>query len=299
MSAAGLTDPAWLELPAAERSKTFQAKPVWQRAIVVAAGPVTNFLLAFLILMGFALAYGENRTPAAVGAVEKGSAAQSIGLQPGDRIVSIGGRSMDTFNDLFFYVQGRAGQQVRIEFDRSGTTMARDVVIGRAHEKDEYGNEADIGRLGIAPPKPIFVRIGLLEAPRVAWHELGNLLRVTGEGLGQLVSGQRPVKDMSGVVGMAKISSEQLNLGFAPFLWMVALISINLGFINLLPVPMLDGGHLLFYAIEAVRRRPVTPQIQEWAFRGGLVAILALFVVVTYNDLDKVGLWRHLAGLIG
>jgi regulator of sigma E protease len=299
MSAAGLTDPAWLELPANERARTFQAKSVWQRAIVVAAGPVTNFILAFLILMGLALAYGDNRTPSTVGLVEPSSAAQSIGLQPGDRITAIGGRSMSTFEDLLFYVQGRSGEQVRIEFNRGGTAMARDVTIGRAHVKDANGNEPNIGRLGIGPTQPVFVRVGVLEAPGVALRELGNLLRVTGEGLGQLLTGRRSVKEMSGVVGMAGVSGEQLSLGFAPFIWLVAFISINLGFINLLPVPMLDGGHLLFYAIEAVRRRPVTPQIQEWAFRGGLVAILALFVVVTFNDLDKVGLWQHLRGLIG
>ena len=300
MSAAGLTDPAWLELPADQRSRTFQAKPVWQRAIVVAAGPVTNFILAFLILLGFALAYGDDRTPSTVGVVEPGSAAQSIGLQSGDRITSIGGRSMSTFEDMLYYVRGRAGQQVHIEFDRKGVAMERDVKIGEAHEKDAYGNEQPgIGRLGIGPTHPIFVRVGVLEAPGVALRELGNLLRVTGEGLGQLLMGQRSVKDMSGVVGMASVSGQQLELGIAPFIWLIAFISINLGFINLLPIPMLDGGHLLFYAIEAVRRRPVTPQIQEWAFRGGLVAILALFVVVTFNDLDKAGLWRHLAGLIG
>ena len=299
MSAAGLTDPAWLELPAEERRRTFQAKPVWQRAIVVAAGPVTNFVLAFLILMGFALAYGENRTLPVVGAVEKGSAAETVGLQPGDRITTIGGRAIDTFSDLFFYVQGRAGERVPIVFERGGATLSRDVTIGRLHDRDENGNEIDIGRLGVGPAAPTFAPVGVLEAPGVAWRELGNLLRVTGEGLGQLVSGRRSVRDMSGVVGMAKVSGEQLSLGFAPFLWLIALISINLGFINLLPVPMLDGGHLLFYAIEAVRRRPVTPEIQEWAFRGGLVAILTLFVVVTFNDLDKVGLWKHLAGLIG
>jgi regulator of sigma E protease len=299
MNPASQPDPAWLALPPAERARTFQAKPLWQRAVVVLAGPVTNFFLALLILMGFALAYGDNRTPSTVAGVEAGSAAAAAGLKAGDKITALGGRAVETFEDLAYYVQLRAGEQVRIDFDRNGVAMASDTVIGKRHVKDKFGNEGDIGMLGVRAAQPVFVRVGALQAPGVAARELWALVRQTGQGLGQLISGRRPIKDMSGVVGMVKFSGEQLSMGWPDFIWLVAIISINLGFINLLPVPMLDGGHLLFYAIEAVRRRPVTPTIQEWAFRGGLAAILCLFLVVTFNDLGKVGLWQHLAGLIG
>jgi regulator of sigma E protease len=299
MNPASQPDPAWLALPPAERARTFQAKPLWQRAIVVLAGPVTNFFLAFLILMGFALAYGDNRTPSTVAGVETGSAAAAAGLKAGDRITALGGRTVETFEDLAYYVQLRAGERIRIDFDRNGVAMASDAVIGKRHVKDKFGNEGDIGLLGVRAAQPVFVRVGVLQAPGVASRELWALVGQTGQGLGQLITGRRPIKDMSGVVGMVKFSGEQLSMGWPDFIWLVAIISINLGFINLLPVPMLDGGHLLFYAIEAVRRRPVTPAIQEWAFRGGLAAILCLFLVVTFNDLGKVGLWQHLAGLIG
>jgi regulator of sigma E protease len=299
MNPASQPDPAWLALPPAERARTFQAKPLWQRATVVLAGPATNFFLALLILMGFALAYGDNRTPTTVAGVETGSAAAAAGLKAGDKITALGGRAVETFEDLAYYVQLRAGERVRIDFDRNGIAMANDAVIGKRHVKDKFGNEGDIGMLGVRAAQPVFVRVGVLEAPGVASRELWALVRQTGQGLGQLITGRRPIKDMSGVVGMVKFSGEQLSMGWPDFIWLVAIISINLGFINLLPVPMLDGGHLLFYAIEAVRRRPVTPAIQEWAFRGGLAAILCLFLVVTFNDLGKVGLWQHLAGLIG
>jgi regulator of sigma E protease len=299
MNPASQPDPAWLALPPAERARTFQAKPLWQRATVVLAGPATNFFLALLILMGFALAYGDNRTPTTVAGVETGSAAAAAGLKAGDKITALGGRAVETFEDLAYYVQLRAGERVRIDFDRNGIAMANDAVIGKRHVKDKFGNEGDIGMLGVRAAQPAFVRVGVLEAPGVASRELWALVRQTGQGLGQLITGRRPIKDMSGVVGMVKFSGEQLSMGWPDFIWLVAIISINLGFINLLPVPMLDGGHLLFYAIEAVRRRPVTPAIQEWAFRGGLAAILCLFLVVTFNDLGKVGLWQHLAGLIG
>jgi len=299
MNPASQPDPEWLALPPAERARTFQAKPLWQRAIVVLAGPLTNFFLAFLILMGFALVYGDNRTPTTVAGIETGSAAANAGLKVGDRITALGGRSVGTFEDLAYYVRLRAGEPVTIDFVRNGVAMASDTVIGKHHVKDKFGNEGDVGMLGIRAAQPVFVSVDLLEAPGVAFHELSAIVQQTGQGLGQLITGRRPVKDMSGVVGMVKFSGEQLSMGWPDFIWLVAIISINLGFINLLPVPMLDGGHLLFYAIEAVRRRPVTPAIQEWAYRGGLAAILLLFLVVTFNDLDKVGLWQHLSGLIG
>jgi regulator of sigma E protease len=119
------------------------------------------------------------------------------------------------------------------------------------------------------------------------------------ETLGQVITGRRSVKELGGPLSIAKVSGEQMSLGLDAYVFLIALVSINLGFINLLPVPMLDGGHLFFYAIEAVRRRPVEPQVQEWAFRGGLAAILALMLLVTFNDLGNFGLWKNLAGLIG
>jgi regulator of sigma E protease len=299
MSPAGLSDPDWLALSAEERSRTFQAKPVWQRALVVLAGPFANFLLAFLILLGFTLAYGQNTTTTQIGSVQPKSAAAAAGLQPGDRITALGGRSMATFEDLVFYITIRAGQNVQVDFDRGNQKMSRGVVIGTDHRKDQFGNSQDIGLLGVGPAAMTTAPVGVAEAPGVAFREVRDIIGVTGTTLGQLLTGQRSVKDMSGVVRMAKISGEQLSLGWVAFVGLAAFISINLGFINLLPIPMLDGGHLLFYTIEAIRRRPVTPEIQEWAFRGGLAAILMLFVVVTFNDLSAVGVWKHLAGLIG
>ena len=299
MSPAGLTDPDWLALPPAERARTFQSKPVWQRALVVLAGPFANFLLAFLILLGFTMAFGQNMTPSTAGEIVTNSAAAKAGLRTGDRITALNGRSMTTFNDLLFYVQLRPDEQVHIDFVRGAAAMSSDIVIPRVRIKDEFGNESEVGRLGIGPPRPVLAPVSPLEAPGVAFRYVADIVGVTSTALGQLVTGQRSVKDMSGVVRMAKISGEQLTLGWIAFVYLAAFISINLGFINLLPVPMLDGGHLLFYAIEAIRRRPVTPEIQEWAFRGGLAAILALFLVVTFNDLGAIGLWQHLAGLIG
>ncbi|OYY90277.1 MAG: RIP metalloprotease RseP [Sphingomonas sp. 28-66-16] len=299
MDPSSRADPEWIMLPPEERARTFQAKAIWQRAIIVAAGPVTNFLIAIVILSGFAIAFGDLRTPAVVGSVAPGSAAQAAGLRPGDRITALGGRPVDTFQDMIRYVQIRPGQSVRIDFERGGTPLARDVVVGTVIERDRFGNEPRIGRLGIGNTAARFVPVSPIEAPVVAVRKTGEILGMMGDVIGQIISGRRSVKELGGPLSIAKVSGEQMALGASQFVFLIALVSINLGFINLLPVPVLDGGHLLFYAIEAVRRRPLDPSVQEWAFRGGLAAVLGLMVLVTFNDLGSLGLWNRLAGLIG
>ncbi|NTS64463.1 RIP metalloprotease RseP [Sphingomonas sp. HHU CXW] len=299
MTAAGRSDPDWLLLPAEERARTFQAKPVWQRAIIVAAGPAVNFLLALLILAGFALAYGDARTPAVIGQAMPGTAAATAGLRAGDRIEALGGREVDTFEDMVRFVKIRAGERVRIDYVRAGQPKSVDAVIGTQEQRDRFGNEYKVGLLGIAPTDPVVRSVGLLEAPVVAVRRTGDILEMMVETIGQIVTGRRSVKELGGPLAIAKVSGEQITLGADAFVFLLALVSINLGFINLLPVPMLDGGHLLFYLIEAVRRKPVGPEAQEWAYRGGLAAVLALMMLVTFNDLGNFGLWRHLAGLIG
>jgi regulator of sigma E protease len=299
MNPASQPSAEWLSLPPAERTRTFQAKSLWQRALIVAAGPVTNFIVAIVILSAFALAYGDLRTPAVVGAVMPGSPAQTAGLQAGDRVTSVGGRSFDTFDALARYVLLRPDQRVEIGFVRDGRAITRQATLGRVEQVDRFGNRFVIGQLGVEATEPVLTTVGLVEAPLVGLRQSGDIVRMTVDGLGQIVSGRRSIKELSGPVGTARIAGEQLSLGWLAFVYLIAAISINLGFINLLPVPMLDGGHLLFYAIEAVRRRPLNAEAQEWAFRGGLAALAALILLVTFNDLGAFGLWKNLAGLIG
>jgi len=299
MNPASQPDAAWLALPAAERAQTFQAKPLWQRAIIVAAGPAINLILAVLILAGFAYTYGVDRTPAVVGSVLAGAPAAKAGLQPGDRILSIDGRPIESFTDVARYALIRPGEQVTLRIDRGGRTIATPLAIGVVHQRDRFGNEYRIGRMGIAGGTPVLAPVSLAEAPVAGVRMTASIISGTLETLGQIISGRRSIDELGGPIRIAKISGEQMALGLPAFVWLVAMLSINLGFINLLPVPMLDGGHLFFYAIEAIRRRPLEPRVQEWAFRGGLAAVLALMLIVTFNDLSAVGLWQRLAGLIG
>lgn len=299
MNAVSQPSAEWLALPPDERNATFQAKPVWQRAIIVAAGPAVNFVAAVLILAGFAMAYGDSRTSTVIGQAVPGTVAAKVGLRAGDRVTALGGREMATFDDMVRYVKIRAGEPVRIDYVRDGSVRTTQAVIGTLTQRDRFGNEFKVGLLGISPARPVIVPVSPLEAPVVAVRQTGEIVSMMVETIGQVITGRRSMKELGGPLSIAKVSGEQITLGVQAFVFLIALVSINLGFINLLPVPMLDGGHLMFYAIEAVRRKPVAAETQEWAYRGGLTAILTLMLVVTFNDLGNLGLWKSLAGLIG
>jgi len=299
MNPASQPSPEWLSLPARERAQTFQAKPLWQRAIIVAAGPIANFLVAIAILAAFAFAFGQNVTPAQVGQVDPKGAAAKAGLQAGDRITALDGRAVDRFRDVMTFTVMRAGETVTIDYDRGGQVHQATATIGTLKEKDRFGNLSTRGVLGFYAVKPVVQPVAIWEAPIVGVSQTVDIVRTTVEGLKRILLGRIPVSELGGPLKIAQVSGQSLAMGPLELVFLIALISINLGFINLLPVPVLDGGHLLFYAVEAVRRRPVEPQVMEWAYRGGLIAILALMLFVTFNDLGAFGVWRSLAGLIG
>jgi regulator of sigma E protease len=300
MNAASQTDPAWLELPPQERNRSFPAKPLWQRALIVAAGPAINLLFAAVILGGFAYVYGENVTPAKVTAVEPGSAAERAGLRPGDRIRAVDGEPVALFADLRNIIVAKIpGEKVELRVQRGAVEMAVPVVVGAAVQRDRFGNEYRYGALGVRSLEAVSRPVGLAEAPLVGLRKTGQLVVMMAQGLVDLITGRRSVSELGGPLKIAQISGEQAALGPEALIAFIALVSINLGFINLLPIPMLDGGHLFFYGIEAIQRRPVSPRFQEIAFRSGLALLLGLMIFVTLNDLASFGLWRGLTGLIG
>ncbi len=183
------------------------------------------------------------------------------------------------------------GETAAIVVERNGTEIKRDVTIKERVEKDRFGNIYRIGQLGVAADRVEFREVGLLEAPFAAIGKTRDVLRQQIKGLGQIITGRRPISELGGPLKIAKVSGEAMAVGILAFISLAALISINLGFINLLPIPMLDGGHLLLYAIEAVRRRPATPEVQEWAFRAGFAVLIGFMVMVTFNDLASFGLF--------
>ncbi len=285
--------------PASIRDDSFAGKPVWQRFLIVLAGPMANFLLAILIFAGFFAAFGIPRTPTVVTSLQPGGAAQIAGIQQGDRIDAVAGQRTASFEDIQRIVSLRPGEDVAIRIVRAGQPRIVPARLGVHEQSDRFGQKYRLGLLGVFAEGRALERVAvtqlLPEGARYTWA----LTRTTIDGLWQIITGRRSTDDLGGPLKMAQIAGQQASLGTFEFIQLLALFSINLGFINLLPVPMLDGGHLLFYAAEAVRRRPVSVRAQEWAFRGGLALLLALLVFTTLNDLSSFGLWERLGRLIG
>ena len=272
-------------LTAEQRAVTFHAKPLWQRSLIVLAGPLTNLLFAVAIFAAFNFAYGRVEVSAQIAAFGEQSVAREAGLELGDRIVTIDGEKIESFTDIPEHVVPYPGRTVEIAVLRDGRERVFPVRIALAVEKDEFGNEARVGRLGIAAGKAAFVPVGPVEAVRLGVEQSLGIMRMMATGIAQIFTGERSVRELGGPLKIAKYSGEQLSLGWERYVSFVALISINLAFINLLPIPALDGGHLAFYAAEAVRRKPLGLRSQEWAFRTGLALVLALMLFVTINDL--------------
>jgi regulator of sigma E protease len=299
MNPASAPDVTGVDVPRELRARSFHHKPVWQRFLVVLAGPMANFLLAIAIFAAFFAVLGFPQTPSLVYRVAPGGAAERAGLVAGDRIVSLDGRSTRSFEDVAAFATLRPNHQVTIEYVRGGERRRASARIASHLETDRFGQRFEIGRLGVYAQGREYATLGPLElVPRAVGYTLSTT-RSMVDGLWQIISGRRSVKDLGGPLKIAQIAGQQASLGAFEFIQLLALFSINLGFINLLPVPMLDGGHLFFYGIEAVRRRPVSLRVQGWAFRGGLALILALMVFTTVNDLDSFGLWDGLQRLIG
>ncbi|MES2000725.1 MAG: RIP metalloprotease RseP [Pseudomonadota bacterium] len=293
------SNPAELnDIPVELRDKAFQLRPVWQRFLVVLAGPLANFLTAILIFAAFFMIYGSPRTNIA-GIIQPGSAAAAAGLQPGDKILTIADRATPNFDDIRSVVMLRPKQTVPLTFERSGEQRQVAVTLTSDTITDPFGEKFERGLLGVYPSATALQRLSPFQAFPEAISYTWRITVSMVDGLGQIISGQRGTEDVGGPIKIAKIAGQQATLGWLPFVQLLALFSINLGFINLLPVPMLDGGHLFFYAVEAVRRRPLSARALEWAFRGGLAVILALVVFTTVNDLGSVGLWDRLHRLIG
>jgi len=278
---------AALEGKSAEELKgTMPGAPLWQRSVIVAAGPFANLLTAVLIFAGFAMAYGVPHTPPVVGGFNEKSAAQAAGIQLGDRITAVDGAKIESFFDISPRVALYPGQTLDVTIDRAGRKLEVPVTVMLSVTKDEFGNEMSRGLLGIAPvARPEFTRVNPLVALQFGVTSSIEQMRMMAIGLKQIVFGERSIREMGGLPKVAKFSGEMLSLGWLEFAGFAALISINLAFINLLPIPTLDGGHLAMYAAEAVRRKPLGLRSQELAFRLGMALVLAFAVFVNLNDL--------------
>ncbi|NVE94412.1 RIP metalloprotease RseP [Altererythrobacter lutimaris] len=275
-------------MPDAEKAAepgTFQAAALWKRALIVFAGPAMNILITLVIFATFNLTYGKVEADNSIARFSEDSPAQMAGLEVGDEIIAIDGEAVENFQDIGSRVLMFPGEQISVTIERDGNTEVIPLTIGEVVETDQFGNESRIGRIGIYSGEPKVTPVGPVEAVTLAGAQSWGLVEMMVTGIKQIVLGDRSIKELGGPIKIAKYSGEQLSLGLLSFVSFAALISLNLAFINLLPIPALDGGHLAFYAAEAVRRKPVGPRGQEWAYRVGISMVLVLMVVVTVNDL--------------
>jgi regulator of sigma E protease len=282
-----MVEPA--QLSAAEREVSFHCKRLGQRAAIVAGGPAANFVFAIVVLALLFMTYGQPYTPAAVGQVMPGSAAAAGGLQPGDMIVDIDGSTVDRFEDVQQVVRLNPNVAMTVTVRRDGKLLTLHVTPHRVVETDRFGHH-EIGQLGIRGGASKYVRRNPATAVVQACEETWNLSATTLDAMWQMVIGRRTTDELGGPLRIAQLSGEVAQGGLVPLLWFMAVLSVNLGLINLFPVPVLDGGHLMFYAAEAIRGKPLGQRAQEYGFRFGLALVLTLMVFATWNDLVHTGI---------
>lgn len=293
MNPASIPDPAEIERASAEeRDGSFHHAALWKRALIVFAGPATNVLVTLAILVTFFMMFGKPVTvdPSQVNVVTRfaeDSVARDAGMKIGDRLISIDGQTVASFEDIRDQVMMHPGKAVDMRVERGSETLEIPVTIADIREEDRFGNVSRIGRIGIYSSEITTEPVGIVEASKLSVIQTGKLLDMMVTGIKQIVVGDRSVKELGGPVTIGKFAGEQLSLGALAFFNLAALISLNLAFINLLPIPALDGGHLAFYAAEAVRRKPLGPRSTEVAYRAGVAVVLALMVFVTFIDIAK------------
>jgi len=285
-------------MDAAERAVSFHHKTLLQRSAIVVAGPVANFLLAIVLLAGAFATVGQPFTPALVGAVLPGSAAERAGIQAGDRVVAIDGKRIERFEEIQRFVQLNLERPTILTIDRDGRALDLPVTPAVIEESNRLGQVTRVARLGIRGQGMSFKTHDPLSAVWRAAGETWTQAAGTLKALGQMIVGTRGTEELGGPIRIAQMSGEVAQGGFANLIVFMAILSINLGLINLFPVPMLDGGHLVLYALEAVRRRPLPPRAVEYGFRIGFGLVISLMVFATWNDLVHTGVVRFLVGLV-
>jgi len=273
-----------------ERNVSFHYKRLGQRAAIVAAGPAANFAFAIVVLTVLFMTFGQPYTPAEVGQVQPGSAAEQGGIRAGDVILSIDGQAVARFEDVQQAVRMNPGVAMAIAVRRDAKTLTLQVAPARTEVTDRFGNRYEIGLLGIARSGMEYIKRDPVTALYQAVGETWNLSASTLQAMWQMVKGTRTTDELGGPLRIAQMSGEVARGGIAPVLTFMALLSVSLGLINLFPVPILDGGHLLFYAAEAIRGRPLGQKAQEYGFRIGLALVLTLMVFTTWNDLVHIGI---------
>jgi regulator of sigma E protease len=272
-----------------EKAQSFVFQPVAKRAAIVVAGPMANFVLAIVIFAGIFTLYGKQTMSPRVDSVQPNSAAAAAGFQPGDLVVRIDGHPIGSFEDMQTIVGDSAGETLTVTVDRKGSQIVLKATPALKEIKDNFGNVHRIGILGIqrstAPEDLKFQPVAPPQAVWMAVQETWSVVDRTMTYIGGVFAGREAANQLGGPIRIAQMSGQVASLGFVPLIQLAAVLSISIGLLNLFPIPLLDGGHLLFYAIEAMRGRPLSERAQEVGFRIGLAIVLMLMIFATFNDI--------------
>lgn len=275
-------------MPADERAVTFAAQKVWKRAAIVAAGPIANFVLAVVIFTGIFYVHGRGILVPQIDKVAADSAAAAAGFAPGDTILAINGKRIDSFEDMQRVVQTSSDRALAFLVDRKGTQTTLVATPRRREIKTPFGRTFT-GVLGVEANASAanwhIQHYGIIDSVRLAGGETWFIVEQTGAYVGGLFTGHESTEQLSGPIRIAEVSGQMAKIGFAALLNLVAVLSISIGILNLVPIPLLDGGHLFYYAIEAVRGRALNDRVQQLGFKIGLTLVAGLMILATYNDI--------------
>lgn len=272
-----------------DRKVSFHHKKVAPRAAIVAAGPIANFILAIVIFAGLFTFFGKPSASARVDSVQAESAAAAAGIQPGDMITAIDGKPIESFSDMQRIVSTKAGQALSLTIKRGNSTVVVNATPNLREIKDNFGNTHRVGVLGItratSPEDATNQKVDPITALGLGVKETWFVVDRTLAYIGGVFAGREAADQIGGPIRIAQISGQVSTIGLAALIHLAAVLSVSIGLLNLFPVPLLDGGHLMFYAFEAVRGRPLSERAQEMGFRVGLALVLMLMIFATYNDL--------------
>ena len=271
------------------RQESFSERPPWQRMLGVAAGAIFKFVLAWVIYGAIFFFVGQQALLPTIGEVQKDTPAMEAGLQAGDRILAINGEKVQYWEDMAAQIQESSGSDLRLEVQRDNTLLEFRVQPEISTTKNIFGEEIKIPRIGIvAGQDTVNIDMGPLESAWAGVAQTWTIIRLTFEGIIKIIERVVPVETIGGPIMIAQLVSQQVERGLVDVLALTALISINLGILNLLPIPVLDGGHILFFGLETVLRKPLDPKWRILATKIGLSLLIALMALAVYNDIYRI-----------
>jgi regulator of sigma E protease len=278
-----------LQMSEQERAVSFFFQNVWKRAAIVVAGPLANFVLAIVIFAGIFMLYGMQTMSARVDDVQPDSPAAAAGFEPGDTVLAINGEKISNFADMQRLVADSAGEALNVTVERNGAQLVLKATPELHEEKDIFGNVRRIGLLGIRrSPGPGDVKYEPVSPPQALWlgvQETWFVVDKTLTYLGRVIVGREAANQLGGPIRIAQMSGQVASISFAALVHLAGVLSVSIGLLNLFPIPLLDGGHLLFYSIEATRGRPLSERAQEVGFRIGFAIVIMLMIFATFNDI--------------